>query len=313
MSATATPGPAARPHAAALVPSSHPFDPGRTRPRPLADTVRSLRAGARLGWAIESNWSDPLLFAIYSVVKPVGAVLLLVALVWVLGASGRSDAIAYLVVGSAAWTFVGGTLIGLVQAVLDDREHYRVLKYVVTSRVAFLAYLVGRAGAQVLIACVGFGVVLTIGVVLLGVPISLTAVGWPLLATSMALGLVALVALGIGFAGFCLQLRQEAWAYPEAVAGAMYLLCGAIFPIDVLPAWLQPVSLALAPTWWLEGVRRALLGRPTPGMMATIPDAAVVGALALAAAGLVIAGLAIFRLMLRRARDKGLIDQLTGS
>ena len=314
MSATAAAAPADQPRGAgALVPSRHPFDPRRADPRPAADTLRSLRVGARLGWAIESNWSDPLLFAIYSIVKPVGAVLLLVALVWVLGASGRSDAIAYLVVGSAAWTFVGGTLIGLVQAVLDDREHYRVLKYVVTSPVAFLAYLVGRAGAQVLIACVGFGVVLTIGVVLLGVPISLPAVDWPLLGASMAVGLVGLMALGIGLAGFCLQLRQEAWSYPEAVAGALYLLCGAIFPVDVLPAWLQPVSFALAPTWWLEGVRRALLGRPTPGVMATIPDAAVVAALCVTTAGLVVFGLVVFRVMLRRARDKGLIDQLTGS
>jgi ABC-2 type transport system permease protein len=314
VSATSAPGPAPRvaPTAAGLV-SGDPFDPRRADPRPVADTLRSLRAGARLGWAIESNWSDPLLFAIYSIVKPLGAVMLLVALVWVLGAGGRSDAIAYLVVGSAAWTFVGASLIGLVQTILDDREHYRVLKYVVTSSAPFLAYLVGRAGAQVLVATIGCLVVLTVGVALLGVPISLAAIDWPLLAASMAVGLVALIALGIGLAGFCLQLRQEAWSYPEAVAGGLFLLCGAIFPIDVLPAALQAVSLALAPTWWLEGIRRALLARPTPGVMATVPDPAVVAALVVTTAATVVFGLVVFRLMLRRARDRGLIDQLTGS
>ena len=293
--------------------SAGPFDPRRADPRPVADAVRSLRAAARLGWAIESNWSDPLLFAIYSIVKPVGAVLLLVALVWIVGSGGRSDAIAYLVVGSAAWTFVGGALIGLVQTILDDREHYRVLKYVVVSSASFLAYLVGRSGAQVLVATVGCLVVLAIGVVFLGVPIDPLAIDWPLLAASMALGLVALMALGIGLAGFCLQLRQEAWSYPEAVAGGLYLLSGAIFPVDVLPAALQPVAFALAPTWWLEGLRRALLGRPTSGVMSTLPDAAVLAALAVTAAGLVVVGLVVFRVMLRRARDRGLIDQTTGS
>lgn len=293
--------------------SGGPFDPRRADPRPVADAVRSLRAGARLGWAIESNWSDPLLFAIYSIVKPVGAVLLLVALVWIVGAGGRSDMIAYMVVGSAAWTFVGGGLIGLVQAILDDREQYRVLKYVVVSSASFLAYLLGRSGAQLLVATIGCLVVLAIGIVLLGVPIDPFAIDWPLLATSMALGLVGLMALGIGLAGFCLQLRQEAWSYPEAVAGGLYLLSGAIFPVDILPEALRPVAFALAPTWWLEGLRRALLGRPTPGVMAGLSDVAVVAALAATTAALVVLGLAVFRVMLRRARDRGLIDQTTGS
>jgi len=311
VSAAAAPRPAAP--ATGPAASGGPFDPGRADPRPLSDAVRSLRAGIRLGWAIESNWSDPVLFAIYSVVKSVGAVLLLVALVWIVGAGGRSDAVAYLVVGSAAWTFVGGGLIGLVQTILDDREQYRVLKYVVVSSASFLAYLLGRSGAQLLIATIGCLVILTIGIVLLGVPIDPVAIDWPLFAASMALGLVGLMALGIGLAGFCLQLRQEAWSYPEAVAGGLYLLSGAIFPVDVLPEAFRPAAFALAPTWWLEGLRRALLGRPTPGVMAGLSDTAVLAALAVTAAALVVLGLAIFRVMLRRARDRGLIDQTTGS
>ncbi len=37
-------------------------------------------------------------------------------------------------------------------------------------------------------------------------------------------------------------------------------MSGAVFPIDVLPPWLRPVSLGLPPTYWLEGMRRSLLG-----------------------------------------------------
>jgi len=47
--------------------------------------------------------------------------------------------------------------------------------------------------------------------------------------------------------------------------------------------------------------------------MSTLPDAAVLAALAVTAAGLVVVGLVVFRVMLRRARDRGLIDQTTGS
>ena len=46
----------------------------------------------------------------------------------------------------------------------------------------------------------------------------------------------------------------------EAVAGALYLMSGVVFPIGVLPPCLQAVSLVLPTTYWLEGMRRALLG-----------------------------------------------------
>ena len=32
--------------------------------------TRSFRMAAWLGWQIESNWTDPFLFAVYSIVKP---------------------------------------------------------------------------------------------------------------------------------------------------------------------------------------------------------------------------------------------------
>ncbi len=35
-----------------------------------ARTWRSFRTAAWLGWQIESNWADPFLFAVYSIVKP---------------------------------------------------------------------------------------------------------------------------------------------------------------------------------------------------------------------------------------------------
>ena len=288
-------------------------DASRTVPRPLADNVRALAVGARLGWAIESNWSDPLLFAIYSIIKPLGAALILVAIVWAISGGGQPGAIAFLIVGSAAWAYVGGGILGLVTAILDDRERYRMLKYVVVSQAPFPAFLIGRSAAQLVIATTGFIVTLAIGVVFLGVRIDLAAIDWLLLGVSMALGLVGVMAIGIAMAGFCLQLRQEAWSYPEALAGALYLVSGTIFPIDVLPGPLQAVALMLPTTWWLEGTRRAILGVPTAGQLASVTDAGVLAALLATTGVLTLAGWAVFRTFERRARERGLLDQTTGS
>ncbi len=274
---------------------------------------RSLTTGARLGWAIESNWADPFLFAVYSVARPVGAALILVAIVWIVSGGARPDYLAFLVVGSACWTFVGGGMSGFVWAVLDDRERYRMLKYIVVSAARFLPFLLGRASAQLLAAAAGFLVTLLVGVVFLGVRIDVGRVDWPLFGASMALGLGAVVALGLAVAGLCLTIRREAWNYPEAIAGGLYLLSGTIFPLDVLPAAIRPLALVLPTTWWLEGVRQALLGVPTPGVLGSIPDAGVLLALCATTAVLTLGSWAVFRVFERIARERGLIDQTTGS
>jgi ABC-2 type transport system permease protein len=111
----------------------------------------------------------------------------------------------------------------------------------------------------------------------------------------------------------CLRLLQEAWSYPEAVAGAPYLVAGVVLPIDVLRAAPQVGALATPFTWWLEGSRRALLGAPAPGIMAGFRDATVVLALLVSTAILTLVSWAAFRVFVRRARERGLIDRLTGS
>ena len=95
-----------------------PGSPPANASRHATPAWTSFATGARLGWAIESNWTDPLLFAIYSVARPVGAALVLVAIVWLISGGGRPDYIGFLIVGSACWTFVGGGMSGFVWAIL---------------------------------------------------------------------------------------------------------------------------------------------------------------------------------------------------
>jgi hypothetical protein len=43
------------------------FDPSRTEGRGWTDIRRSFGTAVRLGWQMEANWTDPILFFIYSV------------------------------------------------------------------------------------------------------------------------------------------------------------------------------------------------------------------------------------------------------
>jgi ABC-2 type transport system permease protein len=300
------------------------FDPARTRGAG-GEALRSFRTSTRLGWQMEANWTDPLLFFIYSVAKPVSSALILVFMLEVIGGGGKPEYRAFVVIGSALWAFVLSGISGLAWSVLDDRERYRMLKYVYVSPSDFLIVLLGRGVARVAVGAMGALITLGVGVVALGVPFNIALVNWPLLVVVMAFGLTAIVAIGVMLAAICLQTRQESWSYPEAVGGALFLVSGAIFPIVVLPAIVQGIGLLTPLSWWIEGVRQSLfpggissiggdgsLFQSLTGQLQPVPVQIVVALLATGAVA-TLASIAVFRASDRRAKDRGLLDQTTGS
>jgi len=168
-------------------------------------------------------------------------------------------------------------------------------------------------------------VTLVVGVVLLGVPFDPLAVDWPLLAVVTVGGLVAIVMVGVMLAAVCLQTRQDSWSYPEAVAGALFLVSGAVFPLAVLPDPIQWIGLANPLAWWLEGTRVALfdstvsgIGGPGSVWLAVTGTAApagpeIVGALLVTGTVGTLGAMLAFRASEGRAKDRGLLDQTTGS
>jgi ABC-2 type transport system permease protein len=301
------------------------FDPRRTEGAGFPDTVRSLRTALLLGWRIESNWTDPTLFVIYTVAKPVASLLLLVVMIQIIGGAASDETRTFVILGSALWATVIAGIQGPAWSILDDRERYRMLKYVAVSPSALLVTLVGRGGGRLAAGAMGTAVALVFSVIILGLRIDLTAVSWPYLAVVLAMGVVPVVAVGIVLAAICLQTRQESWSYPEALAGAMFLVTGVVFPLAILPDPVEVLGLLNPITWWVEGVRRAIVpaGPSSIGGQGSVwtavtgtaaPDGAqVLLALLLTGALVTLAATVIFRSSERRARDRGLLDRTTGS
>ena len=302
------------------------FDPARTEGLGARDLWRSFRTAAHLGWEMEANWTDPLLFFIYSVAKPVSAALILVVILDIISGGNTTPAYrGFVVVGTALWSFVLAGVAGLAWSVLDDRERYRMLKYVYVSPSDFLVVLMGRGVARVGVGAMGAIITMAVGVIFLGVPFDPATVDWPLLVLVMAMGITAILAIGVLLAAVCLQTRQESWSYPDAVAGALFLVSGAVFPLAVLPAPVQAIGLVTPLAWWIEGVRFALFPGGTsgiggPGSLWTsltgtaAPDAPTIVLALLGTGALVtLAATGIFRASEHRAKDRGLLDRTTGS
>jgi ABC-2 type transport system permease protein len=276
-----------------------------------SETWRSFRIAAWLGWQIESNWADPFVFAIYSLVKPLAGALILVFMYAVIAKDGlQSPLFPGVFVGNALFIYVPAVLAGISWTIIDDREHYGMLKYVYTAPVNVFAYLVGRGVAKALVATVAVVLTLLLGTLALGVPVRLSGIDWPLVAAALVLGSAMLSLFGILLGGVTLVTARHNYGVGEAVAGGLYLLCGVVFPLESLPPWLSGIGRAIPITYWLEAFRRALLGRGTT-LFAELSDGALVAIIAGSTAVLAVFAVLVFRLAERRARAKGLLDMQT--
>ena len=144
-------------------------------------------------------------------------------------------------------------------------------------------------------------------------PLNLKTADWGLFLLSLVLGIIMLAMIGLLLAGITLRVAQHAGGIGEAVAGALFLFSGAIFPLEVLPAWLRPVGYVLPITYWLELMRRALVG-PLALQYSTFPalsNLQLLGILIAMTAFYSVLSVWLFRLLEHSAREKGNIDLTT--
>ena len=270
------------------------------------------RAAAWLGWQVEANWADPLLFLAYALAKPLATTLILFIMVRVVShGQATRETFLFLFVGNTLFLYVSEMFTGLAWAVLRDREDFETLKYVYLAPNRILVYLFGRALTKVLTATIGATVALLFGRFVLGLPISFAPQTLLVLAGAVGIGLVGVLSLGIVLAGAALTMARHSINLQEGVTGSLYLLCGAVFPIQVLPSWAERISLALPLTYWLELIRRVLTGHAYAAPLRGLSNAALVGVLALSSVTLAAASLAWFAWCENRARARGLIDWKT--
>src|SRR5438477_10922929 len=84
---------------------------------------QTFRTAAWLEWQAQGNWTNPWLFLLYLVARPLTAALVLVFMYWVIsGFRTHGGIFGFLIVGSAAWGFVEQIMAGLSHAILVDRE-----------------------------------------------------------------------------------------------------------------------------------------------------------------------------------------------
>ena len=122
-----------------------------------------------------------------------------------------------------------------------------------------------------------------------------------------------LAMMGLVLAALILVITQQSWQVGDAVAGALYLFSGAIFPLDTLPRWLRPVGLVNPLTYWIEVIRRSMvrgIAAESP-MLSGFSNAGLLGMLTTLTFVLLVVALVVFAWCDWNARERGLIDRTT--
>ncbi len=277
-----------------------------------------------LGWQLESNWTEPWLFLIYVLLKPLSSSLLLVCMYYAARSAtpGRvpEEFLPYLYIGNACYMLVSAVMFGMSYAVITDREHYRMLKYIYISPGHLQTYFVGRAMS-------GAGQALLGGLLNLGIGAAifpevrkafmLHSIEWGWLLLHTCTGIVLLLSCGLILSAAVLNMARQGMFLSEGISGILYLLCGVVFPVAVLPSFLQYMSLILPPTYWLEGMRRSLIGPQNSEMMNSPLQQLTQFQLALAVliSTLILSLFAVwfFRVSERRAWHSGRLEETTGA
>ncbi len=284
--------------------------------------LRTLRWSSWLGWQIESNWADLRLFALYLIIKPISGSLVLVCMFFAARAVVQtpSEFLPYVYVSNACFGLVGTVMFGMSYVVVSDRENYGMLKYIFISPAVFQGYLLGRGLARVMEGLLGGMVTVFAGLLLFSeVRTSIDAgIDWAWLIIFLLIGGAMLYSAGMILAAAVLNMHRNGMFLSEGIAGVVYLLSGVIFPLSELPRWLQSIALSLPTTYWLEGMRRSLMGRPPDASplakspLAQFANLELVAALVATTIVLTIISQWFFRWNLRRAWRNGKIEETTG-
>ena len=227
----------------------------------IADFVKSARESFWVGWKIESNWTDPVLFATYQIIRPLAS-LLIVGFIVILGAAS-SQYLAWVIVGSAFYAYVLQVMLGMAILVFVDRNRYEVLKNIYISPGTLHPYVIGRGLVSVLNGTISvvltllFSVAIFNGLLHMNIPLDLLGVNLLMLLPAVVLGIISLLAIGYMLCAVNIVSNRMEFILGDSVSGVFFLLGGVIFPINFLPAPVQYVSNVLPVTYFLDTVRES--------------------------------------------------------
>jgi ABC-2 type transport system permease protein len=197
-------------------------------------------------------------------------------------AGGSARSLLYASLGAAVMGIWSATSTSSAAAMQRERWH-GTLELLVAAPTPFSVVLLPSTVAMATIGIYSMVATLVWGRLLFGIDLTIEHV------LLFALSIPATV-ISMGTLGFLMAVafvrHRAAWALGNMFEYPVWLVCGFLVPLALLPDWVRPISWALAPTWGMNAVRESALGgTPLPDILLCVGLAALYAGLGVLVAG----------------------------
>jgi ABC-2 type transport system permease protein len=183
----------------------------------------------------------------------------------------------YLLVGSVSWRFLGIVFENITEVIAWERWE-GTIEYTFMAPVHRLTHLLGMCVSSVLRATAFSAIILAAILLFLEVDLSRANFGSALVL--LGVGSLAFVGLSIASATFPLLWTEKGLQMAYIVQSVVLLVSGVYYPIEVLPEWMQALSVISPATYVIRGLRGALVdGAELPALWPEIWPALLIGAI----------------------------------
>jgi ABC-2 type transport system permease protein len=213
--------------------------------------------------------------------------------------SGTTDYMSFIILGTALSNFVFAVFWGMGYSLKGDMDA-GVLESNWLCPIPRLLLLVGRTITNMITTAITSLAMILIAALVFGFRPTGNALAAFLTVLPM---LVGLYGFGFAFAALVLIMR-EANTLVDVSSYLVQIFAGTNFPIDALPRWLLPISLALPLTYGYDAVRGWLLHTRT-----ILPIGIEIAMLIVFMFVLIALGTAAFNALERRVRVRGTLGQ----
>lgn len=219
--------------------------------KPLAFVKRDL--------LIEASYRFSFVFQVGSVLLSIASYYFLARFIGSVSVPGLDvyggDYFAFVLIGVALHGYFVTSLDAFSRSIRES-QLAGTLEALLSTQTSLPTIILSSAAYPLLWTSFGVILYLAFGVGLFGV--RLTAGNWPAATLILILAVIVFSGLGILSASFVMVFKRGspiAWLF----GGLSWLLGGILYPVTVLPEWLQQVSALLPVTYAIAGMRAALL------------------------------------------------------
>ncbi|MBV9578956.1 MAG: ABC transporter permease [Chloroflexi bacterium] len=203
----------------------------------------------------------------------------------------------YLLIGTTMWSYLSAVFDVVAETIAWERWE-GTIEYTLMAPVRRSLHLIGTCLYAVTYSVVRALLIFAVVALIFGV--SLTNANVATVFVVVAVGSLSVIGLAIVAAVLPLLFTERGAQMTFVIHSGLLLISGVYAPVDVLPGWLQALSLISPMTYVLRSVRAGLLeGAPPSAVVGDLVILLVMGAV------LIPGGLLIFRTAERYARRTG--------